>query len=49
VNKAALEHYFKYPKADLDDYREELIQTAAVAVAMIESLDRNELQRWENE
>lgn len=26
-------------------YREELIQTAAVAVAMIESLDRNELKK----
>ena len=26
---------------DLDNYREELVQVAAVAVAMIESYDRN--------
>ncbi len=44
VNKAALETYFKYEGADKDysSYREELIQVAAVAVAMVESLDRNE-------
>lgn len=40
VNKAALEHHFK-DSNDLKEYREELIQVAAVAVAMIESLDRN--------
>lgn len=42
VNKAALETFFKYKDADNDysKYREELIQVAAVAVAMIECLDR---------
>ena len=29
--------------SDLENYRQELIQTAAVCVAMIESLDRNYL------
>jgi NTP pyrophosphatase (non-canonical NTP hydrolase) len=44
ANKAALETHFKYPGADADfsNYREELIQCAAVAVAMVESLDRNQ-------
>lgn len=45
VNKAALEAYFKKESSrgtkSLKDYREELIQVAAVAVAMIESLERN--------
>ncbi|KAA1293832.1 MazG-like family protein [Leptospira interrogans] len=42
VNKAALETHFKYDgKNDLSDYRKELIQVAAVALAMIECLDRN--------
>lgn len=43
ANKAALETHFEYPDADKDysNYREELIQVAAVAVAMVESLDRN--------
>jgi NTP pyrophosphatase (non-canonical NTP hydrolase) len=42
ANKAALETKFKYESADKDysNYRMELIQVAAVAVAMIESLDR---------
>lgn len=43
--REALEHHFKYaenPDALLK-LREELIQVAAVAVAMVESLDRNEL------
>lgn len=41
VQKAALEHHFKYKGATLKEYRQELIQVAAVAVAMISSLDRN--------
>ncbi len=51
ANKAALETYFKARKSmppnveavkeDYSEYRKELIQIAAVAVAMIESLDRN--------
>ncbi len=44
VNKAALEAHF-YPlfnnDVQLANYREELIQVAAVAVAMIESFERN--------
>ena len=39
VNKAALEA--KFGKETLDNYRTELIQVAAVAVAMIECYDRN--------
>ncbi|WP_061246762.1 MazG-like family protein [Leptospira noguchii] len=42
VNKAALETHFKYDsKNDHFEYRKELIQVAAVAMAMIECLDRN--------
>ena len=47
VNKAALEEHFavSYPEQfknhRFDDYRKELIQVAAVAVAMIECIDRN--------
>lgn len=46
VNKAALEEYFKYPEAEGDwaEYRKELIQVAAVAVAMVESFDRNKIR-----
>lgn len=40
VNKAALEAHFRDTN-QLANYREELIQVAAVAVAMIESLERN--------
>ena len=42
ANKAALEAYFKgyYSSGDYEDYRKEMIQVAAVAVAMIESYDR---------
>jgi NTP pyrophosphatase (non-canonical NTP hydrolase) len=40
VNKAALEAHFAESN-DLSEYRKELIQVAAVAVAMIECLDRN--------
>ncbi len=44
VNKAVLDHNFD--KKSLENYREELIQVAAVAVAMIECLDReNESKR----
>ena len=39
VNKAALEAIFSNTR--LTGYREELIQVAAVAVAMIECYDRN--------
>jgi len=43
VAREALENHFTdfYPPHTLDNYRKELIQVAAVAVAMIESLDRN--------
>ena len=41
VNKAALETRFGNIK-DWSEYRKELIQVAAVAVSMIESLDRKE-------
>ena len=41
VQKAALEWHFKHPNASLEEYRKELIQVAAVAVSMVESLDRN--------
>lgn len=39
VNKAALESHFS--GKPLSDYRDELVQVAAVAVAMIECFDRN--------
>ncbi|WP_026131348.1 MazG-like family protein [Leptospira santarosai] len=43
VNKAALEAYFGYKeKGNYSEYRKELIQVAAVAIAMIESLGRNQ-------
>lgn len=43
ANKAALEtHFAGYDtKGDYSEYREELIQIAAVAVAMVECHDRN--------
>jgi len=43
ANKAALEaHFAGYDRTgNLDNYREELIQGAAVAVAMVECLDRD--------
>lgn len=45
ANKAALETNFKYPENDgWKSYREELVQVAAVAIAMIESVDRNQLK-----
>ena len=45
VAKAALESHFKHKEKDhsYKEYRKELVQVAAVALAMIESLDRNEL------
>jgi len=39
ANKAALEA--KFGNKTLTEYREELVQVAAVAVAMIQCLDRN--------
>lgn len=43
--KAALEKHFCYEKAEgYSHLRAELIQVAAVAIAFIESLDRNELK-----
>ncbi|WP_353159321.1 MazG-like family protein [Myroides odoratus] len=39
VNKAVLDHNFD--GKTLENYREELIQVAAVAVSMIQCLDRN--------
>ncbi len=44
ANRAALEARFEVPDSDITYYRDELIQVAAVAVAAIESLDRNELK-----
>ena len=48
AQKEALEHHFTlHYSADpdrLERYRAELVQVAAVAVAAIESLDRNELK-----
>ena len=46
VAKAALESHFKHKGKDPDyiEYRKELIQVAAVAVAMLESLDRQTLE-----
>ena len=46
VSREALEYHFhKFYKADgqLERYEKELIQVAAVALAMLESLSRNEL------
>jgi len=40
ANKAALE--WKFGGRDLGDYRKELVQVAAVAVAAVECLDRGE-------
>lgn len=46
VNRAALERYFHYQnKSEAEhkaNYRAELVQVAAVAVAMIENFDRSE-------
>ncbi len=44
VCKAVCEAHFKYDGADWADYRTELVQVAAVAVAMIESFDRAKLK-----
>lgn len=43
ANKAALETFFEYERADTvyAEYRKELVQVAAVAVAAIECLDRD--------
>lgn len=42
ASKEALENHFKYANnTGLANYRKELIQVAAVAVQMIECLDRN--------
>lgn len=55
ANKAALEAHFshvpQYPSFDesIKNYRKELIQVAAVAVAAVESLDRNELAKAQSE
>lgn len=45
VSKEALEFHFKHKnsKESLANYRKELIQTAAVTLAMLQSLERNEL------
>ncbi len=46
VSKEALEYHFKHKdktEQSLLNYRKELIQTAAVTLAMLESLERNEL------
>ncbi len=46
ANKAALETEFDYKGSDKDfsGYRKELIQVAAVAVAMIQNIDNNPIQ-----
>lgn len=45
-NQAALEVHFDYKTGKTyNDLREELVQVAAVAVAVVESLDRNELKK----
>ena len=47
VNRAAIEEHFKedyreqFKNGNFDNYRSELIQVAAVAVAMIECIDKN--------
>lgn len=47
VNKAALESHWRYKANDFyQSYRKELIQTAAVCVAMIESLERNQFEEY---
>ena len=54
TSKEAVDFYFKHPAPETDDfedvqlqrlyrYRKELIQTAAVAIQMIECVDRNEI------
>ena len=48
VNQAALENHFGGKKT-LEDYVEELIQTAAVAVAAVECIKRNESLELQNE
>ncbi|WP_340074498.1 hypothetical protein [Leptobacterium sp. I13] len=49
VNKACLETYFNYPEnGGYTEMRKEVIQVAAVAVAIVESLDRNELKYHSN-
>lgn len=45
ANKAALEMYFDHYYDAYRGYREELIQVAAVAIQMIESLDRG---KWKD-
>jgi NTP pyrophosphatase (non-canonical NTP hydrolase) len=40
VGKALNEYHFR--KAPLKDVRDEVIQTAAVCIAMLESMDRNQ-------
>ncbi len=47
VNKEALEHHFVkfYGNNTLHNYRKELIQVAAVCVAMIESLEANDYEQ----
>ena len=46
ANKAALETEFGYPdnNGTFDEYREELIQVASVAVAMIQNIDDNPIK-----
>ena len=43
VCRAALECHFGHGRSQWSDYRAELIQLAAVAVAMVESFDRTEM------
>lgn len=46
ANKAFVEH--KFSAAPILDYRTELIQVAAVAISMIECLDRNTIKELPN-
>lgn len=50
VAKAALETHFQYSGADTDysRYRKELIQVAAVAVAMVQNIDAKQKQDEKN-
>jgi NTP pyrophosphatase (non-canonical NTP hydrolase) len=52
VHRALLEAHFDgnegYAGGSMEDYREELIQVAAVAVAQVEAFDRGKIEEWSN-
>jgi NTP pyrophosphatase (non-canonical NTP hydrolase) len=45
VNQAVLENRFDSPKYSIDDVKLELIQVAAVAVSMLESINRQQYKK----